>query len=245
MDCEQMRAKLDAYIDGELSAEEVRAIRDHAAACEDCRNELRAAELLRDALAHMDDDVAVPLEAQAAWRKAVRAEASRKSKRRFMRMACGLAAALVVVIGCTTVLRGGAKLEQGKLATEPAAGARMMENYALVASDGESDSVEAAQSVNAENYSAWKKYGVADFDKACQTLEALTAEYSGTAVSDNADEAMLGAREAMYRIELPAAYMEDFLNAAKLLGTELDSEMREEAGETAVIFIQLYEQNVE
>lgn len=245
MDCEQMRAKLDAYIDGELSAEEMRAIRDHAAACEDCRNELRAAELLRDALAHMDDDVAVPLEAQAAWRKAVRAEASRKSKRRFMRMACGLAAALVVVIGCTTVLRGGTKLEPVKPAAEPGAEARMMESYALVASDGESDSVEAAQSVNAENYSAWKKYGVADFDKACQTLEALTAEYSGTAVSDNADEETLGAREAMYRIELPAAYMEDFLNAAKLLGTELDSEMRDEAGETAVLYIQLYEQNAE
>ena len=49
----------------------------------------------------------------------------------------------------------------------------------------------------------------------------------------------------MYRIELPAVYMEDFLNAAKLLGTELDSEMRDEEGETAVLYIQLYEQNAE
>ena len=245
MDCEQMRAKLDAYIDGELSAEEVRVLRDHAAACEDCKRELRAAELLRDALAHMDDELAVPLEAQAAWRKAVRAEAGRKAKRRFMRMACGLAAALVVVIGCTTLLRDDSKLNPGGLSPEPAAQQRMMENSALVASDGESYAVEASQSVNADDYSAWKKYGVEDFDKACQTLEALTAEYSGTAVSDKSHEETLGARETTYRIELPAAYMEDFLSAAKLLGTELDSEMRDEAGETAVLYIQLYEQNVE
>ena len=46
MNCEQMRAMLDAYIDGELSAEEMRALRDHAAACEDCKRELEAAELL-------------------------------------------------------------------------------------------------------------------------------------------------------------------------------------------------------
>ena len=245
MDCEQMRAKLDAYIDGELSAEDVRALRDHAAACEDCKRELRAAELLRDALAHMDDDVAVPLEAQAAWRKAVRAEASRKGKRRFMRMACGLAAALVVVIGCTTLLRDDSKLYPGEVSTEPGAQLRMMENSALVASDGESYAVNASQSVNADDYSAWKKYGVVDFEKACQTVEALTAEYSGTAVSDKSNEETLGARETTYRIELPAAYMEDFLSAAKLLGTELDSEMRDEAGETAVIYIQLYEQNAE
>ena len=46
----------------------------------------------------------------------------------------------------------------------------------------------------------------------------------------------------MYRVELPVAYMEDFLSAAGVLGTELDSELRDEAGETAIIYIQLTEQ---
>ena len=239
MNCEQMRAMLDAYIDGELSEEEMRALRDHAAACEDCKRELEAAELLRDALAHMDDDVSVPLEAQAAWRKAVRAEAGKRSKKRALRVVYGLAAALVVAIGCTAVLRSDALKPQNALTPNAGAQARAVEfTEMMVATDGESDAVQATYSLSAEDYAAWKKYGVADFDRACQTLEELTAEYSGTATTDRGE----ADREAMYRIELPAAYMEDFLNAASLLGTELDSELREESGETAVIYIQLTEQ---
>ena len=238
MNCEQMRAMLDAYIDGELSAEEMRALRDHAAACEDCKRELEAAELLRDALAHMDDDVSVPLEAQAAWRKAIRAEAGKRSKKRALRVVYGLAAALVVAIGCTAVLRSDALNPQNAVTPNAGAQARGVELTAMVATDGESDAVQTGYSISAEDYSAWKKYGVADFDRACQTLEELTAEYSGTATTDRGE----ADREAMYRIELPAAYMEDFLNAASLLGTELDSELREESGETAVIYIQLTEQ---
>ena len=239
MNCEQMRAMLDAYIDGELSAEEMRALRDHAAACEDCKRELEAAELLRDALAHMDDDVSVPLEAQAAWRKAIRAEAGKRSKKRALRVVYGLAAALVVAIGCTAVLRSDALKPQNALTPNAGAQARAVEfTEMMVATDGEADAVQATYSLSAEDYAAWKKYGVADFDRACQTLEELTAEYSGTATTDRGE----ADREAMYRIELPAAYMEDFLNAASLLGTELDSELREESGETAVIYIQLTEQ---
>ena len=239
MNCEQMRAMLDAYIDGELSEEEMRALRDHAAACEDCKRELEAAELLRDALAHMDDDVSVPLEAQAAWRKAVRAEAGKRSRRRVLRVAYGLAAALVVAIGCTAVLRSDALKPQNALTPNAGAQARAVEfTEMMVATDGEADAVQATYSLSAEDYAAWKKYGVADFDRACQTLEELTAEYSGTATTDRGE----ADREAMYRIELPAAYMEDFLNAASLLGTELDSELREESGETAVIYIKLTEQ---
>lgn len=247
MNCEQMRAMLDAYIDGELSQEEVRALRDHAATCTDCRNELLVAEQLRDALGHLDDDVCVPLEAQAAWRNAVRAEAARKRQRKWMRAVYAVAAVLVVAIGCTAMLRSD--VFAGKKANLPAENApiaaRAMPDAGLIASDGSSDDALAAQSALTEDYTAWKKYGVADFDRACETIEALAVEYSGTAVSDNAGEETLGAREAMYRIELPAVYMEDFLNAAKLLGTELDSEMRDEEGETAVLYIQLYEQNAE
>ena len=239
MNCKQMRAMLDAYIDGELSEEEVRALRDHAAACEDCKRELEAAELLRDALAHMDDDVSVPLEAQAAWRKAVRAEAGKRSKKRALRVVYGLAAALVVAIGCTAVLRSDALKPQNALTPNAGAQARAVEfTEMMVATDGEADAVQATYSLSAEDYAAWKKYGVADFDRACQTLEELTAEYSGTATTDRGE----ADREAMYRIELPAAYMEDFLNAASMLGTELDSELREESGETDVIYIQLTEQ---
>lgn len=237
MNCEQMRTMLDAYIDGELSEADMRALRDHAAACEYCRNELEAAELLRDALAHMDDDVCVPLEAQAAWRNAVRAEAGKRSRKRMLRVVYGLAAALVVAIGCTAVLRSDLLNPQNAMTLDAGVQPRSVEFSAMIATDGESDAV-AANSISGEGYSAWKKYAVADFDRACQTLEELTAEYSGTAETDRSD----AEREAMYRVELPVAYMEDFLSAAGVLGTELDSELRDEAGETAIIYIQLTEQ---
>lgn len=66
-----------------------------------------AAEQLRDILSHMDDDLAVPLPAQAAWRKAVRTEArNRKMKRIYT--ACGaVAAALVLMLGVTTLMKSG------------------------------------------------------------------------------------------------------------------------------------------
>ena len=238
MNCEQMRAMLDAYIDGELSEADMRALRDHAAACEDCRNELESAELLRDALAHMDDDVSVPLEAQAAWRNAVRAEAGKRSRKRVLRVVYGLAAALVVAIGCTAVLRSDLLNPQNAMTLDAGVQARGLQLSAMIATDGESDAVAAANSISGESYSAWKKYAVADFDRACQTLEELTTEYSGAAETDRSD----AEREAMYRVELPVEYMEDFLNAAGVLGTELDSELRDEAGKTAIIYIQLTEQ---
>ena len=79
MNCEEARLLFDAYVDGELSEEEKRALIDHALACEACAQELQAAELLKDTLAHLDDDVQVPLQAQAAWRNAIRAEAKKKN----------------------------------------------------------------------------------------------------------------------------------------------------------------------
>lgn len=247
MNCEQMRAKLDAYIDGELSEEEARALRDHAEACEDCKNELRAAELLRDALGHMDDDLVVPLEAQAAWRRAIRAEAGRRRQRRMMRYVYAAAAALVLVVGCTAALRGSHFGNQGTVPLDSGAPVAMRadQDGGWIASDGDGDAVQVAKSVE-DDYAAWKKYAVEDFDRACETLEALTEEYSGSATSDQSDgEAASGAREAMYRVELPYEYMQDFLSAASLLGTELDSEVLDRASETAIVYIQIFEQDAE
>jgi len=61
MNCEMARALLDAYVDGELTAEQERALMDHVNACEHCKQEFEAAVLLKDILKDMDDDVAVPL----------------------------------------------------------------------------------------------------------------------------------------------------------------------------------------
>ena len=104
MNCKEALALLDAFIDGELTAEQESALLDHVNACEACKQEFDAARLLRDVLGDMDEEIAVPLEAQAAWRKAVRQEAKRVAVKKWTRWAYAAAAALVLVVGCTVAL---------------------------------------------------------------------------------------------------------------------------------------------
>lgn len=234
MSCEEARRLLDAYVDGELSPEQERGLMDHVNACENCKQEYDAACTLRDMLGDMDDNIAVPLEAQAAWRSAVRAEAKKKISRRWTRIASSVAAALVLVFGLTMALRPG---------EEAPAGMPMTINAPIIARDGESEQVSAAADGAEQDYSAWKKYSTERFDAACETIEALTAEYSGSFKLEG--EPVSGAREAVYRIELPRDYMADFLSAASCIGSELDSETMDAAGETAVIYIQIGELKAE
>lgn len=234
MNCEEARLLLDAYIDGELSENELRALRDHAQSCEACMRELEAAELLRDTLAHIDDDVVVPIEAQAAWRGAVRAEAAagrKKTQRRWMRAAYAVAAALVLAVGGSVLLRG--------MSSDGADSDAMVMNLAadtpsiaaeLVARDGGGEQAAYSGKIRSDYYSAWKKISTDAPVEAVETLEMLAAEYSGSCAMDGAD---------ICRIELPYEYMEDFLNAASRVGTELFFEIMDEEAQTAVIMIQL------
>lgn len=228
MDCERFRFLLDAYIDGELSADEMHAFVEHAKACEDCKRELESAELLKDALLHIDDDIAVPLEAQAAWRSAVRAEARKKNSRRWLRTAYAAAAALVVLVGGTAVLRDvpAPDTDAALLAAGDAA-----RSAKIIEADGGAQFTSIAADTGADGYSARKKISTDSPAEAAKQLEILAAEYNGiyTAESDE-----------IHRIELPYEYMQDFLNSASRIGTELYSEVMEVETETAVILIQFF-----
>lgn len=236
MDCERFGYLLDAYIDGEMNDEDMRQFMDHADSCEDCRMALREAELLRDVMKDMDDDVAVPLQVQAAWRNAVRAEAKKIRMRRVMKFAYAAAAALVLVIGCTIGLN--AVNEK----SEPAAEAPMLKRAAvneaaLIARDGEAAAATADYSAS---YTAMKKIETEDYDSACMTVELLCQEYSGAFSAEAASAE--GEKSAIsYRIELPYEYMSDFLSAASRIGTEIESVVEDAAQETAVILIQICE----
>ena len=224
MNCEEMRAKLDAYIDGELTREEMRAVESHAAACEDCECELRAAKFVRDALGELDEEVAVPLPAHVGWQKAVRAEAKRRASRRWMRAAYAVAAALVLVIGAMAIMqRMPGRQDAGQMMLDAAP------TEAVVARDGKMDAA-----VSEEVYAAWKKYDTADFSAACASVEALIQEYSGTFEPVNLDDGPM-----IYRIELPREYLEDFLSAVSHVGAEQDSETMDTQGETALVYIQI------
>ena len=227
MNCEEMRARLDAYIDGELSPDEMRAVEAHAAACEACGRELMAAKYVRDALDALDEEVAVPLPAHVGWQKAVRAEAKRRVSRRRMRAFCAAAAALVLVIGAFAMLqRTPARMDDQALTLSVAP------TEAVVARDG--DMVAAALSSDEEAYAAWKKYDAEDFDAACLSVEQLIEEYSGSFQAVNLEEGPM-----VYRIELPREYLEDFLSAVSHVGAEQDSETMDTRGETAIVYIQI------
>ena len=208
MNCEEARMLLDAYIDGELSREETRALMDHVEACEECAREFEAAVLLKDTLAYIDDDVEVPLQAQAAWRSAIRTEAKKKNARKWMRMAYA-AAALVLLLGGVFAF-GDMPVRQSTVMEVDEVAANE-----LIARDGVTQTAAYTAGAGAD-YTAWKKISSENPDQDRKELEMLAAEYSGSHTENGED---------ICRIELPQEYLEDFLNAASRIGKELSFEM--------------------
>lgn len=227
MGCNETRMLLDAYVDGELSAQQEAELLAHVHACEACREEFEAAMLLKDCLKDMDEEIAVPLEAQAAWRKAVHAEAKKKMVRRWSRLATAAAATLVVVLGVGFMADREAPVSQ----PVPEAAVYSPKHDELIAADGNVQAVNAAATAPAEIYTVRKRFATGDVQAAGKSIEMLAAEYSGTIAVEG------DAQGLRCRVELPMDYMEDFLNAASSIGAELDSETVDAAGETAVILV--------
>ena len=117
MNCTTFRANLDAYIDSELDRKTRRAMEEHAASCPECGSLLNGAMDVITRCAELNEGLTVPLECQAAWRRAVREEAEAKekagSKRRskgrsgrnaWIRALSAVAAVLVLVFAVGTQL---------------------------------------------------------------------------------------------------------------------------------------------
>ena len=118
MDCSRVRGLIDDYIDDMLPQAERAQLLEHARVCPKCAEELKRAKALKRALAGFDDDIAVPLAAQAAWRGAVKKEAGKRRFVRRFRAVGAVAAAFVVMIGTTLVMRGAGMLEPQRAAKE-------------------------------------------------------------------------------------------------------------------------------
>lgn len=111
MQCREFRELLDAYLDNELSPAEREALLAHARECSACADELASAEVIREALSHLDDDLRVPIAAQASWRAAVKAESKRRRGRTVYRVLSTVAAAFVLLAGTTAVFRATGVLD--------------------------------------------------------------------------------------------------------------------------------------
>lgn len=227
MNCDKVKYLLDLYIDGEITRADAYEVMQHAQVCKACAQDVQAAKLMRKAIRNMDDNIDVPLKARAAWRNAVREEARKRKTRSVLRIVYGVAAALVLVVGATAIIgRNEPALDTGSApatGTEPAAVTRYVQRDGMMQR-------EALEWQSEETNSAWNRITTEQPDRAGATLEALVEEYSGSW------ELMEG---GVYRIELPAESLEEFMSAASRLGTEVDSRSLSDDAKTAVVFIQI------
>jgi mycothiol system anti-sigma-R factor len=76
MQCEEVRPRLDPYLDGELAEAERAVLRDHLASCDDCGPEAAALQRLRDGIRQSAPDYLAPAELRSRIRFALRREAA-------------------------------------------------------------------------------------------------------------------------------------------------------------------------
>ena len=135
IDCKFFTEHLDSYLDSELDQATRQEMHRHAANCPSCGECLESMTRLLTMCAEMDEGLSVPLEAQAAWRNAVRAEAASKERKAssrgavFRRWTGGIAAALVLLVGGTFAYRMGDGAAPIKLPREPSYVDSTMPNY--------------------------------------------------------------------------------------------------------------------
>lgn len=97
--CDDYAALLDAYVDGELTAEEADRVRAHLAGCDSCRAYVETALVMRDAFPSAED-TPVPEGFAEGVMAAVRAQAAprKRARRRWSRVLLPLAACCAVVL---------------------------------------------------------------------------------------------------------------------------------------------------
>jgi len=216
MDCSEFNRLLDSYIDGDLSEAQRDELGQHAAQCAKCREELAAAEQLRGILSHLNDDISVPLPAQAAWRKAVREEAHRRRMKRVYSAVGAVAAAFVLLFGVSVMLR-------------PADSGVLTVNAPRVETDGVSEaaSIETEMTLtNAKTRSLGYIERSVTADDVGQTYEYLLdviAEYGGTVERESDGD------ERKVFVQIPGENALEFLSAVDGLG--------ETAGDEAAVMI--------
>jgi anti-sigma factor (TIGR02949 family) len=79
MECEEVRPRLDAYIDGEVGEAERALLRDHVASCADCGPDVAALERLRDGIRQSAPDYRAPEALRSQIRFALRREAAARA----------------------------------------------------------------------------------------------------------------------------------------------------------------------
>lgn len=212
MNCSEFLNLLNEYMDGELDDARQATFRQHAEGCESCRSALMDAEQLREILSHLDDEMEVPLSAQAAWRKAVREEARHRRMKRLYSFCGAVAAVCVLVVGITAMLPSGVRgsgTDQG----------------VQVETDGLSDEAEdqsvygpamARKSDETITYAGRSVYAE-DVEEFYHTLKDIVAEYDGMVTQEDRDQ-----DGVKIYVQLPGENADEFISAVDGLALRSD-----------------------
>lgn len=111
MQCDEVRPRIDAYLDGELAVSERGQLREHLAGCPDCGPELAALERLRDGIRHSAPVYRAPEALRQRIRVALRREAALEMPARsrtagWLAYAASLLLAVAIGSGGTFVMLG-------------------------------------------------------------------------------------------------------------------------------------------
>jgi anti-sigma factor (TIGR02949 family) len=112
MRCEEIRPRLDAYVDGEIAEPERLLLREHLAECPDCGPEAAALERLRDGIRQTAPVYRAPEALRSRIRVALRGEAAESA--RAMRPAPGWRAYAASILLAVAVGSGGTLLITGE-----------------------------------------------------------------------------------------------------------------------------------
>lgn len=231
MKCSEFEERIDALIDGELDERQRAEMEAHAAGCDRCASTLHAAKTLQDVLSHMEDSVAVPLQAQAGWRRAVAAEARKRRLSRVYRIAGAVAAALVIAVCLPMLMRNPAKVPNAHVEVDGIEHTVQLNDEAetavLKAADPETQPVmlEAATGMP----DAERKVLVENAETAYGYAMDIVKEYSGAVESEAQEQS-----ERCAYVRIPADNAEDFINAIDHLGTVAEGSYCNETAEDAL-----------
>jgi hypothetical protein len=207
---------LDAFVDGEIDEAARAGMLAHARECESCAGELMRAEALRDALQGADADVVLPLQAQAAWREAVRREGSRRRALWLYKRIGAVAAAFLLMIGVAAgyrvLNRDAETIPVGRTAAQT--GAPEATGFVFVASDGgEEISTMLAASTDTVEMNASARIASDDIDAAVEMVQQLTDEFNGYVATSS-----VNASAAYITAYLPVEETDAFLDSLSFAG---------------------------
>jgi|GEM_PF-2588701 len=118
MDHNRFAALLDAWQDGVLGPDEERMLMEHAKDCPECGRQLEAARIYKELMDGYDKEPVVSLQAQAAWRSAVRDEKRRMRNKMLTRIVAAAAAVCLICVGGMSAFRVGRKNAVTRIETD-------------------------------------------------------------------------------------------------------------------------------